>query len=351
MTGLQVSGLQVSGLHVSGLHVSGVRVSFAAEGSIPAGIAVDGVSIDVRPGEVLGILGASGSGKSTLLRAIAGLETLDAGRIEWNGSDLARVPVHQRGFALMFQDGQLFPHRSVAENVAYPLKVLNFRQGLSKEGVAERVRELLELVDLAGYEGRRVTSLSGGEQQRVALARALAAGPKLLLLDEPLSSLDRELRERLAGDLRGILSATGTTAIFVTHDQDEALTIADRVAILDAGHLVQVGSPPEVWRNPATERIALFLGYSTILSGAQARLLGLSSTGSVAVRPSALVVAPDGSTEGAVLRDSPTVAGSRLRVVVDGVGELSAVSMGERRYSSGERITLTLDRSAVAELP
>ena len=346
-----MTGLEATGLEATGLDVSGVRVSFAAEGSIPAGIAVDGVSIDVRPGEVLGILGASGSGKSTLLRAIAGLETLDAGRIEWNGSDLARVPVHQRGFALMFQDGQLFPHRSVAENVAYPLKVLNFRQGLSKDGVAERVRELLELVDLSGYEGRRVTSLSGGEQQRVALARALAADPKLLLLDEPLSSLDRELRERLAGDLRGILSATGTTAIFVTHDQDEALTIADRVAILDAGHLVQVGSPSEVWRNPATERIALFLGYSTILSSAQAGLLGLASTGAIAVRPSALVVAANAPIEGIVVRDSPTVAGSRLRVVIDGVGELSAVSTGERRYSSGEHITLALDRSAVAELP
>ena len=332
---------------MTGLRVEDVRVSFAAEGSIPAGIAVDGVTIDVRPGEVLGILGASGSGKSTLLRAIAGLEELDAGSVAWDGSDLARVPVHKRGFALMFQDGQLFPHRSVAENIGYPLKVLKIRQGAA----AERVGELLGLVDLAGYESRRVTSLSGGEQQRVALARALAAEPRLLLLDEPLSSLDRELRERLAGDLREILSATGTTAIFVTHDQDEALTIADRVAIMDAGHLVQIGSPTEVWRHPATERIALFLGYSTILGSAQAGVLGIGAAGSVALRPTALAVSAVGPVSAIVIRDSPTVAGSRLLVEVDGVGELSAVSTGERRYAAGERVALSVDPSAIAELP
>lgn len=214
---------------------------------------LDGVSIGLQRGEVLGVLGPSGSGKSTLLRAIAGLEALEAGAVCWSGEDITRMPVHLRGFALMFQDGQLFPNRSVAANIAYPLRIRRLP-------AAGRVTELLDLVGLPGFGDRRVTELSGGEQQRVALARALAADPRLLLLDEPLSSLDRELRERLGSDLRAILVATGTTAIFVTHDQDEAATVGDRIAILMAGRLVQVGTPAEVRANPATPAIARFLG-------------------------------------------------------------------------------------------
>ncbi len=208
-------------------------------------IAVDDVSLEVMHGEVLAILGPSGSGKSTLLRAIAGLE-ISTGSIRWEGEDLAKVPVHKRGFALMFQDGQLFPHLDVAGNVAY-----------SKKG---NVTELLALVGLAGFEKRRVTDLSGGEQQRVALARALAASPRLLLLDEPLSSLDRELRERLAVDLRSILRETHTTAIMVTHDQSEAAVVADRVAIMDEGRMLQLGTMTQLRRKPASDRVARFLG-------------------------------------------------------------------------------------------
>lgn len=192
--------------------------------------AVDAVSLEVPTGEVLALLGASGSGKSTLLRAIAGLEPC-TGEIRWDGASVTRVPPHRRGFALMFQDGQLFPHLDVAGNVGYALRVTGRRE----EG---RVAELLDLVGLAGFERRRVTELSGGEQQRVALARSLAADPRLLLLDEPLSSLDRALRERLAGELRDILTAAGTTAILVTHDPDEATVIADRVVHLDGGRLL-----------------------------------------------------------------------------------------------------------------
>jgi len=214
---------------------------------------LDDVSIDLAAGEVLGVLGPSGSGKSTLLRAIAGLDPLDAGAVRWNGEDITRMPVHTRGFALMFQDGQLFPNRSVAANIAYPLRIRRLPH-------AARVAELLDLVGLPGFGDRRVTELSGGEQQRVALARALAADPRLLLLDEPLSSLDRELRERLGRDLREILRATATTAIFVTHDQDEAATVSDRLAILMAGRLMQVGTPAEVRAAPATPAIARFLG-------------------------------------------------------------------------------------------
>jgi thiamine transport system ATP-binding protein len=207
-----------------GLETRNVTVRFGAT------TAVDDVSLRVATGEVYALLGASGSGKSTLLRAIAGLEPC-TGDILWDGESVVRVPPHRRGFGLMFQDGQLFPHLDVAGNVGYGLRV-------SGRAEADRVGELLELVGLAGFETRRVTELSGGEQQRVALARSLAASPRLLLLDEPLSSLDRELRERLAGELHDILRAAGTTAILVTHDHDEARVIADRIGVLEHGRLV-----------------------------------------------------------------------------------------------------------------
>lgn len=208
-------------------------------------VAVDGVSLELMHGEVLAILGPSGSGKSTLLRAIAGLEN-STGSITWEGTSLTDVPVHKRGFALMFQDGQLFTHLDVAGNVGY-----------SKKG---DVSALLALVGLAGFEKRRVTDLSGGEQQRVALARALAAQPRLLLLDEPLSSLDRELRERLAVELRDILEQTHTSAIMVTHDQAEAAVVADRVGVMDDGRMLQLGTMAQLRAKPSSDRVARFLG-------------------------------------------------------------------------------------------
>lgn len=213
--------------------------------------ALDGVDLDIPTGEVFALLGPSGSGKSSLLRAIAGLERC-TGDISFDGVSVLRTPVHKRGFALMFQDGQLFPHLDVAGNVGYALKVAGTPD-------PERVSELLELVGLAGFERRRVTELSGGEQQRVALARSLAAKPRLLLLDEPLSSLDRELRERLAVELRDILRETGVTTILVTHDHDEAGVIADRIGILDGGRLLQTGTLAELRAHPVTDRVARFL--------------------------------------------------------------------------------------------
>nr|WP_051702721.1 ABC transporter ATP-binding protein [Oerskovia turbata] len=223
--------------------------------------AVRGVSLDLAPGEVLALLGPSGCGKSSLLRAVAGLEPVAAGSVSWDGCDLAGVPVHQRGFGLMFQEGQLFPHRDVAGNVAFGLRMA----GVKRPAAAGRVAELLDLVGLAGYAQRPVATLSGGERQRVALARALAPEPQLLLLDEPLSALDRGLRDRLAGDLRAALVATGTTALFVTHDHDEAFTVADRVAVMDAGRLLQVAAPEDLWRAPASRRVAEFLGYQAFV--------------------------------------------------------------------------------------
>lgn len=224
----------------SGLSVDDVTVRYGdARRRSPATVAVaavDGATFSVARGEVVGLLGPSGCGKSTLLRAIAGLEPLDSGTVRWEEEDLASVPPHRRGFGLVFQDGQLFVHRTVAENIAYGLRV----QRLPRREREARVMSLLELVGLPGAGGRSVTELSGGERQRVALARSLAPAPRLLLLDEPLSALDRALRDRLADDLAGMLRSTGTTAILVTHDESEASTIADRVIRMEQGRLLDV---------------------------------------------------------------------------------------------------------------
>ncbi|HWV79257.1 MAG TPA: ABC transporter ATP-binding protein [Isoptericola sp.] len=242
----------------SGLAVRDAVVRYGAARRRPGAVAVDGVSLGVAAGEIVALLGPSGCGKSSLLRAVAGLEPLAGGTVAFDGADLAGVPVHRRGFGLLFQDGQLFPHRDVGRNVAYGLET----QGVPRVERAARVAELLADVGLAGYAGRSVATLSGGEKQRVALARALAPRPRLLLLDEPLSALDRRLRERLAVDVRDTLKATGTTAVFVTHDHDEAFTVADRVAVMDAGRLLQVDAPDVLLRAPASPRVAEFLGLS-----------------------------------------------------------------------------------------
>ncbi|MGQ0838143.1 ABC transporter ATP-binding protein [Actinokineospora sp.] len=232
------------------LRVAGLTVHYGAF------VAVSDVDIEVADGAVLALLGPSGCGKSTLLRAVAGLEQAAAGAVSWDGADLSHVPVHRRGFGLVFQDGQLFPHRDVAGNVAFGLRM----RGDAPASRRARVAELLDLVGLAGYGDRSVTELSGGEQQRVALARALAPRPRLLLLDEPLSALDRALRDQLALDLARVLRTAGTTALVVTHDHDEAFTLADRVAVMRAGRISQTGHPAEVWRHPVDENTARFLG-------------------------------------------------------------------------------------------
>ena len=236
----------------TGLSVRGLAVTY---GDLHA---VDGVDLEVAAGEVVALLGASGSGKSSLLRAVAGLEDVAAGEVAWDGRSMVRVPVHKRGFGLMFQDGQLFEHRDVGSNIAYGLT------GLPRAQRGERVREMLELVGLPGFERRRVTTLSGGQAQRVALARALAPAPRLLLLDEPLSALDRALREQLATDVRATLCKGGTTALYVTHDQDEAMTVADRVGVMEAGRLLRLDTPQRLWADPGTSKVARFLGFDVV---------------------------------------------------------------------------------------
>jgi ABC-type Fe3+/spermidine/putrescine transport system ATPase subunit len=239
------------------LEVSSVSKSFA---STPV---LRDVSFYADEGETVCLLGPSGCGKTTLLRIIAGLETADSGQVTFDGRPLGDVPVHRRGFGLMFQDYALFPHKDVVANVAFGLRM----QALPRSQVEARVAEMLALVGLAGYERRRVYDLSGGEQQRVALARSLAAGPRLLMLDEPLGSLDRALREELMNELRAILNRVGVTAIYVTHDQQEAFAVADRVIIMDRGRIIQQGTPRAVYRHPASPWVARFLGLTNLVPG------------------------------------------------------------------------------------
>lgn len=224
---------------------------------------LNNISFKVDTGETVCLLGASGSGKSTLLRMIAGLEEADSGFISFNGVNLISTPPHLRDFGLVFQDYALFPHLNVSENVAFGLKMRRFTQG----EIVRRVANALEMVNLSGFGNRRVTDLSGGEQQRVALARALATRPRLLLFDEPLGALDRTLREDLLNELRSILHQTNIPAIYVTHDQEEAFTIADRVLILHKGGIIREGTPAEVWANPASAFVARFLGLGNVFEG------------------------------------------------------------------------------------
>ncbi|WP_394262849.1 ABC transporter ATP-binding protein [Trueperella sp.] len=216
--------------------------------------AVKDVSMTMPTGEIVAILGESGSGKSSLLRAVAGLEP-STGSVLIDGKDVANVPVHQRNIGMVFQDAQLFPHRNVARNIAYGLEI----QGLPKDARSERVAEMLDLIGLAGYEDRPISTLSGGQAQRVALARTLAPRPELVLLDEPLSALDRILRTRLSQDLREILTAVDATALYVTHDREEAFTVADRIAVMDGGALVQIGDAGELTSNPASDVVLRLL--------------------------------------------------------------------------------------------
>jgi thiamine transport system ATP-binding protein len=226
-------------------------------------VALEGVTLDVKDGERLSVLGPSGSGKSTLLRAIAGLEPLAAGRIEWDGADVSATPVHRRGFGLMFQDYVLFPHLDVERNVSFGLAMHDVPETKAKD----RVREMLELVGLQGYERRMPAELSGGEQQRVALARALAATPRLLMLDEPLGALDRALRRELLSELSGIFTALLLPILYVTHDHEEALAIGDRVAVMRAGRIEAVMPPDRLWHTPPNEFVARFIGLTNIVDG------------------------------------------------------------------------------------
>ena len=232
--------------------------------------AVDGVDLSIAPGEFFAMLGPSGSGKTTCLRLIAGFEQPDAGHIEIFGETVEGLPPYRRAVNTVFQDYALFPHLSVGDNVAYGLRVRGVGRA-ERDGMA---RDALAMVKLSGMEGRRPAQLSGGQRQRVALARALVVRPKVLLLDEPLGALDLKLREEMQSELKSLQRALGLTFVFVTHDQGEALSMADRVAVFNDGRIVQVGPPEEVYESPATRFVAQFVGSANVLSAAEAQALG-----------------------------------------------------------------------------
>jgi thiamine transport system ATP-binding protein len=310
------------------LRVDDVTVRFGTKA------ALDHVSLDVADGEVVTILGPSGSGKTTLLRVITGLQRPDAGRVLLDGEDLAPVPPHRRGIGLVFQDHALFHHRDVGANVAFGLRM----RGDAERDVERQVRELLGLVGLSGYERRSVATLSGGEQQRVALARALAPEPQVLLLDEPLGSLDRRLRDRLLDELEAIFAELEVTAVYVTHDQGEAFALGDRVAVMRDGRVVQVGTADELWARPADEDVAHFLGIGV--------------HGGSAVRPEAVVLVPavDGEGDGTVV--SATRNGPTVRIVIrlhDGRMLEAAVSSLDHPRR-GDRVDVEIDPEGIVPL-
>ena len=223
--------------------------------------ALSEVTFHLPQGSLTALLGPSGCGKSTLLNIIAGLEDADHGEVFWNGQPLAQIPASQRGFGLMFQDLALFPHLDVFENIAFGLRMAH----LPLSALHRRVHEMLELVGLAGFAHRDVIHLSGGEAQRVALARSLAPQPHFLMLDEPFGSLDRNLRERLTNELRSILRSLGLTTLYVTHDQEEAFSLANHIILMNQGRIVQMGSPQEIFQTPANGFVARFIGLRNLL--------------------------------------------------------------------------------------
>ncbi|MBI4770151.1 MAG: ABC transporter ATP-binding protein [Chloroflexi bacterium] len=332
--------------------------------------AVNEVSFAMGTGEILALLGPSGCGKSTLLLLIAGLEQPDSGEVRWGGVSLAGLPPHRRQFGLMFQDYVLFPHKDVAGNVGFGLRM----QGRPAREIAAEVERALALVGLAGFGGRDVNTLSGGEQQRVALARALAPRPRLLMLDEPLGALDRRLREHLLLELRAILRRLGQTALYVTHDQEEAFALADRVAVMQAGRLLQVGAPTEVYARPDSRAVAEFLGLTNLLPGRLVRQ-GTGVVAATALGPlpvaSPRTGVPDGEAvtlllrpEGAMVSNGDTTLQGRvLEISFRGartVVRLAAETFGNRGLApesntrglaAGEDLTLTFEFPANQPLP
>jgi len=305
--------------------------------------AVADVSLDVARGEILALLGPSGSGKTTTLRLLAGFETPDAGTITVDGEDVTRTAPASRRFGMVFQHYALFPHLDVGQNVAFGLS-------LPRAAAARRVRECLAMVDLAAFERRPVAALSGGQQQRVALARSLAPEPRVLLLDEPLSNLDPALRERTRRELRRAIQQVGITTVFVTHEQEEAFELGDRIAVLSAGRLEQVGTADELYDEPRTAFVAGFIGRAAALPGERVRAGGPARAGARAlVRPEAMRLVPaSGAGGGAVLEGVVTerrFVGAQAYFTVDaGGGVVFDVQAPHGAVRVGDRVGVAVDR-------
>jgi putative spermidine/putrescine transport system ATP-binding protein len=292
-------------------------------------VAVDGVDLDVRDGEFFSMLGPSGSGKTTTLRMIAGFEQPTAGRILLHGKDVTGVPPFDRDINTVFQDYALFPHLSVGDNVAYGLMV----RKVKREERAARVKDALRMVRLEGYEGRRPAQLSGGQRQRVALARALINRPRVLLLDEPLGALDLKLREQMQSELKTIQGEVGITFVYVTHDQDEALTMSNRIAVFNEGRIEQVSAPVELYEHPATEFVAGFVGVSNLLERDGSRFT---------IRPEKIQLLDPSTPPNGLRTERGRVAEvayagmvTRYTVALEGGGKLQLVRQNVEGASSG----------------
>ena len=328
------------------LDVRGVSVAFGAV------TALDSVDLDLAEGETVALLGPSGCGKSTLLRVIAGLQQPDSGTVSIDGRDLAGVAPHQRGMGLMFQDHVLFGHRDVAANVAFGPRM----QGRTTQEIEEAVEQVLTLVGLPGFADRDVATLSGGEAQRVALARSLAARPRLLMLDEPLGSLDRALRDRLVDELPRVLRSIGLASIHVTHDHDEAFAVADRVAVMGSGRILRVGAPVEIWRDPRSETVARFLGHHNIITVAEE---GAVPWGRLAVESGTHVVRADSIRPRPASSDADVAAvivgrryrGDRFELeVLTDPGEVALVVPWPDAGPDDSRIHFDIDERRVARI-
>ncbi|HTY06806.1 MAG TPA: ABC transporter ATP-binding protein [Gemmatimonadales bacterium] len=317
---------------MSFLTVDGLRVRFSDT------VTVGPVSLGIERGEILALLGPSGSGKTTLLRMLAGFETPDGGRVRVDGEDVTSMPPASRRFGMVFQHYALFPHLDVGENVAFGLAAAADRDA--------QVAEALGLVDLAGFERRKVQELSGGQQQRVALARALAPHPRVLLLDEPLSNLDPSLRERTRRELREVIGRVGITSVFVTHEQEEAFDLGDRVAVLNAGRLEQVGTPDAVYDTPASLFVATFVGRANVLKDGACRLFGAQAGETVVIRPEDFRIVPGPGVSGVVKERRFTGASAYLSVELEG-GARVEVLTDPRAARVGDRVTLAAGRKTV----
>jgi putative spermidine/putrescine transport system ATP-binding protein len=312
--------------------------------------AVDGVTLDIGEGEFFAMLGPSGSGKTTCLRLIAGFEQPNEGHIEIFGETAEGVPPYKRNVNTVFQDYALFPHMTVGENVAYGLMI----KGVPKAEREAKARRALSMVKLAGYEGRRPSQLSGGQRQRVALARALVNNPKVLLLDEPLGALDLKLREKMQEELKALQKQLGITFVFVTHDQGEALSMADRVAVFNEGKIVQVNTPARIYEKPESRFVADFVGSSNVLSpafasshGGAAKWTSLRPEKIGVFPPGASVPAAHGHTDGVIKLISYQGSVTRFNVETGNLRISAEAPAGEASFDEGDSVRLIWPKAAM----
>ena len=344
-------------------HGASVRIETCGKTFADGTRALEPATLDIARGETLVLLGPSGCGKTTMLRIIAGLESPDAGgRVLFDGNDMTSVPIERRNVGMVFQSYALFPNMTVADNIGYGLKI----RGVGREERAARIAALVALTNITGLENRRISQLSGGQRQRVALARAVAIRPGVLLLDEPLTALDAALRDRLRGELNRLLRALGITAIYVTHDQSEAMELGDRIVVMQKGAIAQIGTPREIYFAPNSRFVAEFIGAANIIEspvenghlvltgGRQPIEANTSSTAAVAmIRPETIGIVEAGSAPLSGAIDSISFIGDRQRIVVSGVSDrpLTIDAPNTIRVEIGERVGLLIAPNAVRLLP